>query len=49
MEKIPNASDLVKETEYDATVSDNKTIYSITSDYNKSMGQILNKYIKEKE
>ena len=49
MDKIPNVSDLVKKTEYDATISDNETIYSITSDYYKFMGQILNKYIKEKE
>ena len=49
MDKIPKVSDLVKKTEYDATISDNETIYPITSDYNKFMGQILNKYIKEKE
>ena len=46
--KIPIVSDLIKKTEYDATISDIKTKYFTTSDYNKFTSKILNTKIKEK-
>lgn len=46
--KIPNVSDLVQKMNYDAKMSGNDTEWFTTSVYNKIMGKILDKKIKEK-
>ena len=46
--KIPNVSDLVKKTNYDAKISDIETKYFTTSDHSKFTGEILNAKINEK-
>ena len=46
--KMPNITDLVKNIDYDAKISDIETNYFYASDYNKFTGKILNANIKEK-
>ena len=48
-DEIPVVSDLVKEMNYDAKVSDIKGKYITTSDYNNFMRDILDPKIKQKE
>ena len=46
--RIPNVSDLVKKTNYDAKISDKDISYFTTSDYSKFTSEKLNAKIKEK-
>ena len=47
--EIPNISDLVRDTDYDAKTSDIGCKYSTASEYNKFTYNILNPEIKNKE
>ena len=47
--KIPDVSNLVKKTDYDAKISDIKSKCFATADYNKFTSQILDAKIKQKE
>ena len=49
VENIILVGDLVNKTNYDAKISDTEAKYFTTSDYNKSMNEMLDKKIKEKK
>ena len=47
--KIPDITDLVKQTDYDAKIKDIEDKYLTTSDYNKFTNEILDAKIKNKK
>ena len=46
--KIPDVSNLVKKTDYDAKISGIESKHLITSDYNKFTNEVIDNKIKEK-